>query len=135
MTARFRECAILLLLFTHAHAAAPLTKVPGNLESGRAVFLDRDAGHCLLCHQVAQVDEPFQGNLGPDLSDVGSRFSVVELRERLIDPTRMNPETVMPAYYRTSGLRQVGTAYVGRPILNAQQIEDVVAFISTLKNR
>ncbi len=133
MATRFRECALLLLLFTHAHAAAPLTEVPGDAERGRVAFLDRDAGHCLLCHQVAQVDEPFQGNLGPDLSDVGSRFSAVELRERLIDPTLINPETAMPAYYRTTGLRQVGTAYVGRPILNAQQIEDVVAFISTLK--
>jgi sulfur-oxidizing protein SoxX len=133
MRARFLRSFGLLLLCTHTHAAAPLTKVPGNPESGRAAFLDRDAGHCLLCHQVAQVNEPFQGNLGPDLSDVGSRFSAVELRERLIDPTRMNPETVMPAYYRTSGLRQVGTGYVGRPILNAQQIEDIVAFISTLK--
>ena len=134
MPARFPRCFGLLLLCTHTQAAEPLTEIPGDAESGRTVFLDRDTGHCLLCHQVEQVDESFQGNLGPDLSDAGSRLSTAELRERIIDPTRLNPETVMPTYYRTSGLRQVGTAYVGRPILNAQQIEDVVAFISTLKN-
>lgn len=134
MRARFLRSFGLLLLCTHTQAAEPLTEIPGDAESGRTVFLDRDTGHCLLCHQVEQVDESFQGNLGPDLSDAGSRLSTAELRERIIDPTRLNPETVMPTYYRTSGLRQVGTAYVGRPILNAQQIEDVVAFISTLKN-
>ncbi len=131
--ARFRQCIGGLMLCGHLHAAAPLTEVPGDAQRGRDVFLDRDAGHCLLCHQVEQLDAPFQGNLGPDLSDIGNRLSTAELRERIVDPTRLNPETVMPAYYRTSDLRQVGTAYLGKPILNAQQVEDVVTFTSTLK--
>jgi len=131
----FRQYIGGLLLCGQLHAAAPLTEVPGDAQRGRDVFLDRDAGHCLLCHQVEQLDAPFQGNLGPDLSDIGNRLSTAELRERIVDPTRMNPETVMPAYYRTRDLRQVGTAYLGKPILNAQQVEDVVTFVSTLKRQ
>jgi sulfur-oxidizing protein SoxX len=133
--ARFRQCIGGLLLCGQIHAAAPLTDVPGDAQRGREVFLDRDAGHCLLCHQVEQLDASFQGNLGPNLSDIGNRLNTAELRERIVDPTRMNPETVMPAYYRTSNLRQVGTAYLGKPILTAQQVEDVVTFLSTLKRR
>ena len=133
MVLRIRECIGGLLLCGHLHGAAPPTEIAGYAQRGRDVFLDRDAGHCLLCHQVEQLDEPFQGNLGPDLSDIGSRLSTAELRERIVDPTRINPQTVMPAYYRTSDLRQVGTEYIGKPILNARQVEDVVAFISTLK--
>lgn len=133
MKVRLLRCVGGLLLCGHMHAATPLTEVPGDAQRGREVFLDRDAGHCLLCHQVGQLSDSFQGNLGPDLSDVGRRLSADQLRERIIDPTRMNPETVMPAYYRTSELRQVGSDYVGKPILDAQQVEDVVAFLSTLQ--
>ena len=130
-----RIVAATSLLFgaLHAYAEAPLTDVPGDPERGREIVLDRDLGHCLLCHQINQLDEGFQGNIGPDLSQVGNRLSASLLRGRLIDPTRTNPESVMPAYHRTENLTQVGKAYVGKPILNAQQIEDVVAYLQTLK--
>lgn len=122
----------LLLLTPAVLAAPPLTGVPGDPERGRAVVLDRDRGHCLLCHRIAQVNDDFQGSIGPSLSEVGGRLDAAALRARLVDPTRLNPDTVMPAYYRVEGLRQVADAYRGRPILTAQEVEDVVAFLATL---
>jgi sulfur-oxidizing protein SoxX len=122
------------MLVTAQGAAAmpPLTDVPGDPGRGRAVVLDRDRGHCLLCHRIDQVDESFQGTIGPSLSKVGERLDEDTLRARLVDPTRLNPDTVMPAYYRVEGLRQVANAWRGRPILTAQEVEDVVAFLRTL---
>ena len=111
----------------------PLTGVPGDAANGRAVVLDRERGHCLLCHQVAQLDAEFQGNIGPPLSTVGNRLSAAEIRARVVDPSRINPETVMPAYHRSSGLLQVANAFRDRPILSAQEVEDVVAFMGTLR--
>lgn len=128
---RFFGC-LLLWLASSAGAMPPLTEQPGDPHRGRAVVLDRDRGHCLLCHRIAQVDEGFQGTIGPSLSDVGRRLAPAELRERLVDPTRLNPATVMPAYHRVAGLRQVARAYRGRPILTAREVEDVVAFLATL---
>jgi len=125
-------CALLLCLPMAASAMKPLTEQPGDPEQGRAVVLDRDKGHCLLCHRIAQVDEGFQGTIGPTLSDVGRRLDPVALRERIVDPTRLNPETVMPAYHRVDGLRQVADEYRGQPILTAQEVEDVVAFLMSL---
>lgn len=110
-----------------------LTAQGGDAARGRAVFVDRDRGHCLLCHTVASIDEPFHGTLGPDLSGVGDRLSVAQLRLRLVDSTRLNPETVMPAYHRVDNLRQVGEVYVGKPVLEAQEIEDVIAYLATLR--
>lgn len=111
-----------------------LTDRAGDPENGRAVLLDRDRGHCLLCHAVGSIDEPFQGNLGPDLSVVGDRLNAAQLRLRLVDSTQVNPDTIMPAYHRTHDLRQVGAAYVGRPVLEAQEIEDVIAYLATLRS-
>jgi sulfur-oxidizing protein SoxX len=116
----------------HVSAMEPLTDRPGDPERGRAVLLDRDRGHCLLCHAIDQVDEGFQGSIGPPLSDVGDRLGTGELRRRIVDPTRLNPATAMPAYFRTDGLRQVAAEYIGKPILTAQEVEDVVAFLATL---
>ena len=110
----------------------PLTFRAGDPENGRAVYVDRERGHCLLCHQAAGVDEPFPGTIGPDLSDVGLRFTAAEMRYRIVDPTRSNPETVMPAYYRVDGLNQVGQQYVAKPVLTAQEVEDLIAFLQTL---
>jgi sulfur-oxidizing protein SoxX len=113
-------------------ALEPLTAQPGDPQRGREVLLDRDRGHCLLCHRIAQLDEGFQGTIGPPLSDVGLRLDAARLRERLVDPTRLNPDTVMPAYYRVDDLRQVARDYEGQPILQAQEVEDVVAYLQTL---
>ena len=112
----------------------PLTDVAGDPARGRAIVLDRERGHCVLCHQVAQLDAPFQGNIGPPLDTVGERLGAAAMRQRIIDPTALNPNSAMPAYYRTEGLRQVATEWRGRPVLDAQEVEDVVAYLQTLRS-
>jgi sulfur-oxidizing protein SoxX len=89
---------------------------------------------CLLCHSGPFPEEKFQGNLGPDLAGTGSRWSEGQLRLRVVDASRLNPATIMPPFYRVEGLTQVGRAWLGKPILSAEQIEDVVAFLATLRN-
>ena len=112
---------------------ASLTGATGDPARGRAIVLDRRLGACLLCHTGPFPEERFQGTLAPDLSGTGSRWSAGQLRLRLVDATRLNPETIMRPYYRTDGLARVGNAWAGQPILTAEQIEDVVAFLSTLR--
>ena len=103
------------------------------VQRGKAVFLDRDLGHCVLCHQVASLEIPFQGNIGPDLSSVASRLTADMMRAKVIDPTVDNPETTMPAYHRTDNLRQVASEYTGYPILDAEQFADLLAYLDTLR--
>lgn len=110
---------------------APLTDKPGSVSAGRKVFVDRQLGHCLLCHVVSSIDEPFQGNLGPALS-AGSSLSDGQIRLRLVDSSQVNPDSVMPSYFRIDGLQQVGAEYQGKPALSAQQIEDLIAFLRSL---
>ena len=112
---------------------APLTASAGDAARGRAIVANRQVGLCLLCHTGPFPEERFQGNLAPDLSGAGSRWSEGQLRLRLVDATRFNAQTIMPAYYRSEGLNRVAAAWQGRSILNAQQIEDVLAFLQTLK--
>jgi sulfur-oxidizing protein SoxX len=90
-------------------------------------------GLCLLCHSGPFPEERFQGNLAPDLGGVGTRLSAAEIRLRIIDASRVNPGTIMPPYFRTEKLERVAPAYRGKTVLTAQQIEDVVAFLVTLK--
>jgi L-cysteine S-thiosulfotransferase len=111
---------------------ASLTGAAGDPVRGRAIVVDRRLGACLLCHTGPFPEEKFQGTLAPDLSKTGSRWSEGQLRLRLVDPTRLNPDTIMPPYYRVEGLTRVGLAWRGKPILTAEQIEDVLAFLSTL---
>lgn len=113
---------------------APLSTVPGNALVGEAVFSSREHGHCVLCHVVDGLDVPFQGNVGPALTGIGGRLTDGQIRLRIADPARLNPETVMPSYYRLQGLHQVGAAYRGKPVLSAEQIEHLVAYLSTLKS-
>lgn len=110
-----------------------LTEQPGNAKNGLEVFLDRDRGHCLLCHQVSSLDATFQGDIGPNLSRVGEHRSEAQLRLRLVDGTRLNPNTVMPAYFRTDKLQQIGKDYQGKTVLTAQEVEDVIAYLRTLR--
>ena len=110
----------------------PLTGVAGDPERGRAIFVARDGGHCVLCHVVADLDAPFQGNVGPALSDVGARLTPGQIRLRIVDASRLNPDTVMPAYYRVHGLNQVSRGLAGKPVLSSQQVEDLVAFLAAL---
>ena len=105
----------------------------GDPERGKAVFLDRDLGHCVLCHQVSSLDVPFQGNIGPDLSNVGQRLPYEVLLEKIVDPSLSNPDTTMPAYHRTENLRQVLPEYRDRPILNRRELSDLVAYLQTLE--
>lgn len=94
---------------------------------------DRTRGLCLLCHAAPIPEERFQGNLAPDLAGTGGRWSVGELRLRLVDPKRLNPDTIMPSYLRTDDLVRVGPAWRDKPILTTSEIEDVVAYLTTLK--
>jgi sulfur-oxidizing protein SoxX len=112
---------------------ASLTGSKGDPQRGRAIVSNRQVGLCLLCHSGPFPEERFQGNLAPDLRGVGARLSEGEIRLRLIDPARVNPKTIMPAYYRTEGLTRVTPSQRGKTVLSAQQIEDVVAFLVTLK--
>src|SRR5262245_51791098 len=121
-----------------AHAAdeisAPLTGQRGDPARGRAIVANRQVRLCLLCHSGPFPDERFQGNLGPDLRGAGRRWSEGELRLRIVDSSRINPASMMPAYHRTEGLTRVAPAWRGKPILSAEQIEDVVAYLMTLRD-
>jgi sulfur-oxidizing protein SoxX len=114
----------------------PLAATTGDAARGRAIVVNRQVGLCLLCHRGpfdATPDERQQGTLATDLTGAGARWSEAQLRLRVVDSRRVNPETMMPAYYRVDGLRRVGTPWQGRTILDAQQVEDVVAFLRTLR--
>jgi sulfur-oxidizing protein SoxX len=108
-----------------------VTSVPDPAR-GREVLLGRD-GNCLLCHAVPETGARFMGNLGPALSGIGRRMSPAQMRLRLVDSMRLNRETIMPSYYRIDGLSQVAQPYRGKPILTAQQIEDTIAYLVTLR--
>lgn len=95
-------------------------------------MLDRETGNCLICHRVPEPGEAFQGEIGPDLRGVGSRLDAGQIRLRVIDMSRLNPSTVMPPYYRTEGLTRVMAKYRGKPVLDAQEVEDVVAYLASL---
>jgi sulfur-oxidizing protein SoxX len=111
----------------------PLQGLVGDAGRGRALVTDRREGLCLLCHRGPFPEERFQGDLSTDLSGAGARWTPGQLRLRLSDAKRLNPDSVMPAYHRTEGLQRVGSAWQGRPVFSAQQVEDVVAFLASLK--
>ncbi len=111
-----------------------LTGTPGDPARGRAIVTNRQLGLCLLCHAGPFPEERSQGTLGPDLKRVGARYSEGQLRLRLVDSRRLNPATLMPSYYRTDHLRRVGSAWQAKPILTAQQVEDVVSLLRTLRD-
>lgn len=110
-----------------------LTDQRGDAARGRSVFSDRDQGHCVLCHAIDDLDVAFQGDIGPDLSNVGNRLTEAQLRLRIVDYQLLMPGALMPSYFRIHDLYQVGEEYAGDPILTAQQVEDVVSYLSELK--
>jgi sulfur-oxidizing protein SoxX len=110
----------------------PLGGLKGDPERGKAVVLDRRRGNCLICHVFPIDGQPFQGGIGPPMAGVASRLSEGQIRLRLIDQSRINRQTIMPPYYRVGGLTNVAPEYEGRPALEAQEIEDVVAYLSGL---
>lgn len=113
---------------------ASLTGRPGDAARGRAIVASRSTGLCLLCHSGPIAEERFQGDLAPSLAGAGSRWSEGQLRLRIVDGTRLNADTIMPAYYRTGGLQRVARSFDGKTILSAEQVEDVVAYLVTLKD-
>ncbi|MBL6079161.1 sulfur oxidation c-type cytochrome SoxX [Belnapia sp. T18] len=132
-----RTALLVLLLAGGARAEEgmpSLTGEPGDAARGRAIVTSRQRGLCLLCHAGPFPEERFQGDLAPSLAGAGARLTEGQLRLRLVDGRRLNPDTIMPSYYRTEGLVRVGPAWQGRPILAAGEIEDVVAFLVTLRD-
>jgi len=110
----------------------PLTSSAGDAARGRALALDRSKGNCVTCHELP-VSADFQGNLGPPLTGVADRYTIGELRLRVVDSKRINPESNMPSYYRVEGLTAARRDWAGRPILTAQEVEDVLAYLLTLR--
>jgi L-cysteine S-thiosulfotransferase len=111
-----------------------LTGAPGDPVRGKAIVVSRQTGLCLLCHSAPLPEEKFQGTIGPDLKDAGSRNTEGQLRLRIVDSRIFNPDTIMPAYYRLDGVDRVAPAFRGKTVLTAEQIEDVVAFVKTLRD-
>lgn len=113
--------------------ADSLTGAPGDAARGRALVLARTTT-CVLCHSGPFPETRFQGDLAPDLAGAGNRWTVSQLRLRIVDASRFNPDTIMPSYYRADGLVRVGRSFTGRPILSATEIEDIVAYLATLRD-
>jgi sulfur-oxidizing protein SoxX len=111
---------------------ASLTGAPGDATRGRALVLNR-LSTCIHCHSGPFPEEKFQGDLAPGLAGAGARWTAGQLRLRLVDGSRLNPATIMPSYYRIDGLERVGSAWRGKPILSAEQIEDIVAYLASLR--
>ena len=112
--------------------AEQLTGAPGDATRGRALVLDRSTT-CILCHS-GPFGTQFQGDLAPSLAGVGNRWTAAQLRLRLVDAAHFNSNTIMPSYYRVDGLTRVGRNWTGKPILNPDQIEDIVAYLATLQD-
>ena len=125
--------SLLAALFVLPSLSAAQSAPVGNADRGRAIVANRQVGLCLLCHSGPLPEERFQGNLAPSLAGAGSRWNEVQLRLRIMDARQLNPESIMPAYAKTDGLTRVSKSLQGQPLLNAQQIEDVVAYLVTLK--
>ena len=132
-TPAFAEEALVPYDIVGSGIPKPLTAEPGDPARGRAVVVKREST-CLLCHSGPFPEERFQGDLAPDLKGAGARWSAAQLRLRLVDAMRLNPATIMPSYYRADGLVRVAANFRGKPALTAQQIEDVVAYLATLKD-
>ena len=112
---------------------ASLTGARGDRERGRAIVTNRHVGLCLLCHSGPCPEERLQGTLAPDLKGAGARWTEGQLRLRIVDAAKLNPSTIMPPYYRVDGLNRIAPALRGKPVLSAEQIEDVIAFLAMLR--
>jgi sulfur-oxidizing protein SoxX len=111
----------------------PLDGAAGDAQRGRQVVIDANRGNCAVCHVMPISEVPAFGNVGPPLAGVGIRLTEAQLRLRVVDARRIDPRSIMPPYHRMEGLHRVARQYRGRPILAAQEIEDVVAYLGSLK--
>lgn len=132
-----KACAVLLVACAFGASAEDAIDKPlaakGDPARGRAIVVNRQLGLCLLCHSGPFPGEQLMGNLAPSLQGAGARLTEGQLRLRIVDSSKVNPQTIMPPYYRTAGLTHVAPAFRDKPILDAQQVEDVVAFLVTLR--
>ena len=110
-----------------------LADASGDPARGRAIVADSNVGLCLLCHAAPIAEDRFQGNLAPDLAGAGARWNEGQLRLRIVDAAKLNPDTIMPPFYRVEGLTRVSPSLRDKPVLTAAQVEDVVAYLMTLK--
>ena len=110
-----------------------LTGQPGDVKKGRAAAIDRKKGNCLACHVMPIPEQQFHGDIGPDLNGVAERYSEAELRLRVVDAKVINPDTIMPPFYRKTGFHRVLKKFQGKTIIGAQDVEDIVAYLMTLK--
>lgn len=110
-----------------------LTGKAGDPEKGRATAIHRKKGNCLACHAMPVPEQPYHGEVGPELNGVASRLTEGEIRLRIVNPKYANPDTIMPAFYRTEGLHRVAKKFQGKPMLTADEVEDIVAYLMTLK--
>jgi L-cysteine S-thiosulfotransferase len=122
-----------IALFSSGAVAQATSDSPGDAVRGRAIVANRTLSLCTLCHVLPIPEERFQGNIGPDLSEVGSRYSAQTLRSRIANAAAINPQTIMPSYEQTSNLNRVAANWAGKPLLTPQQIDDVVAYLQTLR--
>jgi L-cysteine S-thiosulfotransferase len=112
---------------------APLSPEGADPARGRALVVAHESANCVLCHAVPDPAVRFAGDVGPSLVGVGQRLTVAQLRLRVVDELNVNSATVMPSYYKVTGLVQVAAAYAGKPILSAREVEDIVAWLATLQ--
>jgi sulfur-oxidizing protein SoxX len=126
--------------YTDGAIETSLSGMPGDAANGAVVMTTRSMGNCVACHQVSSLDAPFQGDVGPPLDGAGDRWTVAEVRGLVANAKMTFEDTVMPAFYKIDGFNRPGNGYTGKaaegeltPLLSAQQIEDVVAYVMTLK--
>jgi sulfur-oxidizing protein SoxX len=110
-----------------------LTGKPGNAKKGRSLASNRKKGNCLACHKMPIPEQQFHGNIGPELTGIGDSYSAGELRLRIVNSKIINPDTIMPAFYNKDGYNRVLKKFKGKTILSAQEVEDIVAYLLTLK--
>ncbi len=114
---------------------ASLSGADGDPANGAKVFANRKLGNCLACHENSDMSEaPFHGEVGPSLDGVGSRWEVGELRGIVTNSKKTFPDTMMPAFYIDGGYERPLEKFAGKSILSAQDVEDVVAYLLTLKD-
>lgn len=133
-TADVREPGLLPYMVKDYAIERSLTGKPGDAAKGRALAITSGQGNCVICHKMPIPEVAFRiGNVGPDLTEVGGRLTPGEIRMRIVNPKLLNEETIMPAYYRVSGLNRVAPRFANKPMLTPEQVEDLVAYLSSLK--